>query len=323
LAKSATLDNKHLTTKLTKKFDIAEEDIKQHKLHQRHHRLYKYHNYIKDKKSVRLEERINEELAPCTFSPQIKSYKNFKNQTVLSNDSPNKSGYFTQALSAIPPPNRHLLLYEVARTYKEKLQQKSYSIKKKEEIEDMTLCTFQPKLNNESKSANIRCADFYEGVPNGFKKTVERLHRGDDLRQTQKIEEETIPRGENYEKNRAADFNPPKFITREKITRKDVLVYVDVSIGPGRTGRIGIHKGDNAKSLALNFARTYSLNATMKESLEKLLQSYIDSYFAQTTERPTEGQEAQNVNGVEEEEEDDEEEDDEDEEDDEEDGEEN
>jgi len=48
-------------------------------------------------------------------------------------------------------------------------------------------------------------------------------------------------------------------------------VYVDVNVGPGKTGRIGIHKGDDPKVLAKNFARTYSLNATMKESLEKLL----------------------------------------------------
>jgi len=52
---------------------------------------------------------------------------------------------------------------------------------------------------------------------------------------------------------------------------------------PHRTGRIAIHKGDDARSLAKHFSNTYSLNSTMRESLEKLLQSYIDSYFAQMT----------------------------------------
>lgn len=55
-----------------------------------------------------------------------------------------------------------------------------------------------------------------------------------------------------------------------------------------RTGRIGIHKGDNARTLAHHFARTHSLNNTMKESLETLLQSYIDNYFAQPTPKKPE-----------------------------------
>ena len=43
-----------------------------------------------------------------------------------------------------------------------------------------------------------------------------------------------IPRGENYEKNKNADFNAPKFLQRPKITKKEVLVYVDVNIGSGK-----------------------------------------------------------------------------------------
>jgi len=43
-----------------------------------------------------------------------------------------------------------------------------------------------------------------------------------------------IPRGENYERNKVAPFNSPTFLNREKIRRKEVLVNVDVSIGPGR-----------------------------------------------------------------------------------------
>jgi len=335
--KSIALDNRYFSQTLLKKIAISETDLKNNKLNERHHRLYKYHDYLKDKKSFLLEARIDEELAPCTFAPKIKPYKNFKGQTQMTNEtrgtvggegsiSPTKSGYFTQALSSIPAPNRHLLLYEVARTYKEKLQQKTYALKKKEEIDDLSYCTFKPKLNDNYESSTGRFQDFYDGVPNGFKKTVDRLHKGDDLRQTKLVEDDIIPRGENYEKNKAAEFNPPTFITRPKIQRQEVLVYVDVSIGPGRTGRIGIHKGDNAKSLALNFARTYSLNATMKESLEKLLQSYIDSYFAQTSNRNQqaeeerqeneEQQQVNNVHKVEEEEDDDEEEDEEEEDDD-------
>jgi len=43
-----------------------------------------------------------------------------------------------------------------------------------------------------------------------------------------------IPRGENYEKNRNADFAPPTFLLRPKIKKEEALVYVDVSIGNGK-----------------------------------------------------------------------------------------
>ena len=43
-----------------------------------------------------------------------------------------------------------------------------------------------------------------------------------------------IPRGENYEKNKEAEFRPPSFLQRPKIKREEVLVYVDVNVGPGK-----------------------------------------------------------------------------------------
>jgi len=168
-------------------------------------------------------------------------------------------------------------------------------IRKKEEIGELSYCTFQPKLNVKYENSDLRAQDFYQGVPNGFRKAVERMHKGDQLKLIKQVEQETIPRGENYEKNRRAEFRPPVQLSRPKIKRQEVLVYVDVSIGHGKTGRIGIHKGDNARTLAHHFARTYSLNANMKDSLETLLQSYIDSYFAQASPNKERKEEESNV----------------------------
>jgi len=44
----------------------------------------------------------------------------------------------------------------------------------------------------------------------------------------------SIPRGENYEKVRSAEFKPPSFLNRPKIKKQEALVYVDVNIGPGK-----------------------------------------------------------------------------------------
>ena len=39
---------------------VSETDIMDNKLNERHHRLYKYHSYLKEKKSIKLEARIDE-----------------------------------------------------------------------------------------------------------------------------------------------------------------------------------------------------------------------------------------------------------------------
>ena len=48
-------------------------------------------------------------------------------------------------------------------------------------------------------------------------------------------------------------------------------MYVDVNVGLGRTGRIGLYAHDNPRDLAHNFAKAFSLNLEMEESLAELL----------------------------------------------------
>jgi len=262
--------------------NVSQNDLKNRQL-----RLYNYNKYLLGKKDLKVEARIQEELAPCTFTPQTTQYKKHRghlNKSQSMQDrtqSPTRGGYFNQTLES--GAQRHIVLYDVGKQYKERLQQKTYAYKKKEEIGELSYCTFQPKLNFKYETSDLRKQDFYQGVPNGFKKTVERLHKGEQQKVTKQAEQEKIPRGENYEKNKKSGFKPPALLSRPKVKRQEVLVYVDVSIGHGKTGRIGIHKGDNARTLAHHFSRTYSLNANMQDSLETLLQSYIDSYFAQAS----------------------------------------
>ena len=59
--------------------------------------------------------------------------------------------------------------------------------------------------------------------------------------------------------------------TDRKSTREKPLVYVDVNVGLGRTGRIGLYAHDNPRDLAHNFAKAFSLNLEMEESLAELL----------------------------------------------------
>ena len=51
---------------------------------------------------------------------------------------------------------------------------------------------------------------------------------------------------------------------------------MDVNLGPGRTGRIGLHQGDDPAELAANFARTYQLDGEMQARLQKLIVKYME-----------------------------------------------
>lgn len=73
-------------------------------------------------------------------------------------------------------------------------------------------------------------------------------------------------------------MKPPKpfsFETAKRAERKTPLLYMDVNLGPGRTGRIGLHQGDDPVQLAANFARAYQLDATMRNRLQQLIERYM------------------------------------------------
>ncbi|RNF08625.1 hypothetical protein TraAM80_02651 [Trypanosoma rangeli] len=49
------------------------------------------------------------------------------------------------------------------------------------------------------------------------------------------------------------------------------VLYVDVDLPSGKTGRIGVHRGDEAASLARRFSNAYGLNEELRQRLESLL----------------------------------------------------
>jgi hypothetical protein len=73
-------------------------------------------------------------------------------------------------------------------------------------------------------------------------------------------------------------MKPPKpftFETAKRAERKTPLLYMDVNLGPGKTGRIGLHQGDDPVQLAGNFARAYQLDTTMRDRLQQLIERYM------------------------------------------------
>jgi len=75
--------------------------------------------------------------------------------------------------------------------------------------------------------------------------------------------------------------------TERRAERKPPLLYMDVNLGPGKTGRIGLHEGDDPAELALNFSRTYSLDSTMRKRLQQLIERYMAEVVPGYTEQST------------------------------------
>ena len=71
---------------------------------------------------------------------------------------------------------------------------------------------------------------------------------------------------------------------RKKFDKKELLLYVDVNIAPGKTGRIGIHKDDDPYLLADNFSKIYQLNDNMTDTLVNMLKYYIDKHYENSPE---------------------------------------
>merc|ERR1711871_651203 len=63
--------------------------------------------------------------------------------------------------------------------------------------------------------------------------------------------------------------------TEKRGERRHPLLYMDINLGPGRTGRIGLHGDDDPQALAANCARTYQLEAGMQAKLAGLIEKYL------------------------------------------------
>ena len=68
---------------------------------------------------------------------------------------------------------------------------------------------------------------------------------------------------------------------RKSEKKRNVLIYVDINISPGRTGRIAISEGDDINQIASNFAKTFQLQKGVRDKLKGLLESCLVQYFQQ------------------------------------------
>ena len=166
-----------------------------------------------------------------------------------------------------PVSRCHLLYHQAIFAAREGAQLED-EIKQLKELEEMRECTFRPHL----------VASFRHFRPSprpqvrNFDSTVARMKNAHKQHQEKREMCTRIPSGENYERLRRLGMQPFSCAFREQSARPQLLVYVDVKVAPGRTGRIGVHEGDDLRLLARNFAKTFQLDKAAQERLEQMLQ---------------------------------------------------
>eukprot|EP00743_Colponemidia_sp_Colp-15_P005230 GILK01005627.1.p1 GENE.GILK01005627.1~~GILK01005627.1.p1 ORF type:complete len:709 (-),score=133.13 GILK01005627.1:161-2095(-) len=202
------------------------------------------------------EDRQKEELQECTFKPQIISQPSTR-----------------QLVSPTPQDDWHDRLYE-ARHQKPLVEDGRTLLDKEIDAH----CTFKPDTTITQKS-RTRAP---KHTPRGYNESVERLRVATKERQVMKEAKEKIPAGENYDKVKSAPIKPFSFLQEQRVLKRPPpLLYVDVNLGPGRTGRIGIHEDDDPDVLAKNFAKAYQLDQQLQSRLTDLLTQHKDAFLKQ------------------------------------------
>eukprot|EP01016_Furgasonia_blochmanni_P044173 TRINITY_DN6107_c0_g1_i1.p2 TRINITY_DN6107_c0_g1~~TRINITY_DN6107_c0_g1_i1.p2 ORF type:complete len:284 (-),score=20.62 TRINITY_DN6107_c0_g1_i1:1180-2031(-) len=230
--------------------------------------------YLREKKEVEKEKKAEKESEGCTFKPQLISKPIQRSDEYDPGRSHDQSSKFNK-------------LYEHAMSAKRKKEEMAEKARRMREQQELEGCTFKPVVETGSlkeKSFVHEEASNIGSVPKGYEESVNRLIQGRVKKELKEKALQKFSRGENYEKLRKMKVNPPSFLGRgnQSLSNKSeakLLLYIDVNLAPGKTRRIAIHEGDEPGVLADNFARVYSLNQTMRDTLENLLQSYLDKYY--------------------------------------------
>ncbi len=202
------------------------------------------------RKKERLEEARAEKekrmLEECTFAPTTNKVVG----TVAAKTKP-----------------AHLRLYHLAGqtpAHAEELQTEQKEIAKH--------CTFKPTVSHKI----ARPTHF----PRGYQEKIDRAARARAERDRVKQElEEPKYTDETYQQSlRRREQSEFRFASQQRAKErqsKKPLLYIDVNLPNGRSGRIGIHLGDDPSELARSFAAVYKLDREMRIRLTGMIEEHM------------------------------------------------
>ena len=231
----------------------------------RHLALYEHAAGIEARRAQKRAEAASAKMHECTFKPSLSE------QTMRILEAHGNEPLGTERF-------RHL--HEQANSRQHSERQLPPSTADREAAE----CTFKPVLetaNYRPRTSKQRGGGGGGGGgeederarPAGYQQAVSRLRRASEERAAESAEAEREARRRAALAGKPAQ--PFHLETEARSVRRHPLLYMDVNLGPGKTGRIGLHGDDDPAALAANFARAYGLDAAMQTKLEGLIERYL------------------------------------------------
>eukprot|EP00767_Chilomastix_cuspidata_P004900 gnl/Chilomastix_cuspidata/5077.p1 GENE.gnl/Chilomastix_cuspidata/5077~~gnl/Chilomastix_cuspidata/5077.p1 ORF type:complete len:554 (-),score=215.68 gnl/Chilomastix_cuspidata/5077:101-1762(-) len=233
-------------------------------------RLLSHHERAQQNHEKRREHKMKKEIAECTFQPVLKAQQG-------AHAPPSAAQSVSERLFALSAQERA----------------KKHSTREEKELEE---CTFRPRINPRRSSAAAprsmtgrellspaRAAPGHtpRRQPKGYRESIERVKLARLRREQDRKEFENL--GKVKELSPALRVPKPFTFRTEQRAAERVsnppLLYIDVNIGGGRSGRIGVRSGDTPSALARKFAREHQLDASLQSTLESVILDHMRHYI--------------------------------------------
>ena len=100
-------------------------------------------------------------------------------------------------------------------------------------------------------------------MPKGIDKYLGRVQKYQKEKKELQQKMENVLRGNVYSKKKLQNFKAPRFLSEKYNStkaQKVLIMRVEVSITPTKSGAISVHEGDKPEKLAQNFCIVHRLN---------------------------------------------------------------
>ncbi|KAG9395590.1 hypothetical protein J8273_2785 [Carpediemonas membranifera] len=223
-------------------------------MEQRYHELMENQRKREEKLEEKRREKEEAELAKCSFHPDT-----CRGPTTGANRAKKSA---------------HLRLFQLAAQEDRTVDNEEL----KTEAKELRQCTFKPHIR---KDVHVPRPSH---VPRGFEESVERAKRA--RREKERVQSElSRPQYTDESYRRSLKFRQSsefKFASKRRASERksnSALLYIDVNLPNGRSGRIGIHKGDDPAHLAKSFADVYKLDRTTRMRLQELVEEHVARFL--------------------------------------------
>jgi len=262
----------------------------------RYEMLFDHAKYLKEKQEMTHALKYMQDLHQFSFKPELQSFKKKTQETTTKlksektkrnqhkSNEKNEENKIKDPIKNIKSENKDVWLDEcfdrqyVNSKIKHQREEKYKDLHQKT-LQDATLCTFKPNINKNQYSSNPSS----ELSVKGFDETVKRIIEARKEKQKiQKIYEEPLlrfPKNRKYMEQRETNYTVPEPFNFKGKEENEVLMFVDVEVGGGKSGRIGIHKGEDMEEVAKNFAKVYTLNKEKERKLAGNLKKQLENYY--------------------------------------------